>query len=190
MLRPPPTSAALLAAVLLLPGAGDAGALSPADVRGTYRLQGTARMDVRPFPARDEELHADAELAPGAATGELRVRLSGEGLTCELVATLSADGALAFAPGQRCPAELRGGEAEGKVEGWLLAGSGRVRKELLTLELSFSLAGAVRLRAGGTLDALGGLLALPGAGGSDLPVRGEVHARAQGRRDRSRAAGG
>jgi hypothetical protein len=191
--RPPHTAglpAALLAAGLLLPCAGEAGAPSPAEVRGTYRLQGTARLDARPFPARDEELHADAVLAPGRAPGQLRIRLSAEGLTCELAATLSADGGLAFAPGQRCDVELQGGEVEGKVGGRLLAGSGRVREELLTLELSFALAGAVRLRAGGTLDALGGLLALPGAGGSDLPVRGEVRGRAQGRRDRSRAAGG
>jgi hypothetical protein len=189
----PPSNAALaafLAAGLFLLAAGRARALSPADVRGTYRLQGTARLDARPFPARDEELHADAVLAPGAAPGQLRVRLSGEGLSCELIATLGADGALAFAPGQRCPAELQGGEAEGKLEGRLLSGSGRVSEEALSLELAFSLSGAVRLRAGGALDSVGGFLALPGTGGSDLPVRGEVRGRAQGRRDRSRAAGG
>jgi hypothetical protein len=185
-----PRRLTFLAAVLALLGAGSARARPAGLPQGTYRLEGTVEVDARPFPAHDEALHADAVLVPGPAAGHLRVRLSGEGLSCELDASVGADGALSFAPGQRCRAVLRGGDAEGAVEARLTAGNGKVREEALSLALSFSISGAVRLRAGGALDSVGELLSLPGAGGSEVQVSGEVRGRAEGRRDRSRAADG
>ena len=176
--------AALLAAGLAILSARSAAARPS---RRTYRLGGMVRLDARPFPARDEEVHVDAVLIPGVAPGELRVRLMGDELDCELIAAIREESALSFAPGQRCRVQLRGGEAEGNIEARLLAGSGQVHEEVLSLELAFAVSGAVRLRAGGSLESLGGWFAVPGQG-SEIPVRGEVRGRAQGRRDRSRAA--
>jgi len=166
----------------LAAGAADPGAF------GTYRLGGRGRVNARPLPAQEQELHADAVLSAGAGQGQVRLHLVGEGLACDLHGTLASDGALDLAPGQRCAADLRSEEVEGRVEAQLLSGSGRVRDEAMTLELAFALSGAVRVRSGGALDALSSILPVPGAGGEPVPVRGEARGRAEGRRDRSRAA--
>jgi hypothetical protein len=158
------------------------------DVHGTYRLQGRARVDARPFPAADQEVRADAVLSPGAGAHAVRIHLAGQGLTCDLAATLDAVGALALAQGQRCTADLRSEETEGRVEARLVSGSGTLRDEVLELALDFALSGWVRLRPGATLDALRQVLPLPGTRGEPVPVRGQAHGRAQGRRDHSRAA--
>lgn len=181
----PRPSLALAAAALLCAAAAPN---PPQDLHGTYRLQGRASVDAQPFPAQESEVRADAVLAPGARAGEVRIRLAGEGFSCELTATMDASGALAFAQGQRCTADLRSDETEGRVEGRLSSGSGRLRDDVLDLQLAFALSGAVRLRSGGALDSIGQVLSLPGSGGDPVPVRGEARGRAQGRRDRSRAA--
>ncbi len=161
---------------------------APPDVHGTYRLQGTAQVDAQPFPSREDEIHADAVLSPGARAGQVHIHLAGQGVVCELSASLDAAGRLALAQGQRCIADLSSDQTEGQVEARLVSGAGRVRGEVLELELAFALSGSVRLRTGGSLDALGRALSLPGAGGDPVPVRGEARGRAEGRRDRSRAA--
>lgn len=178
----------LAGALALLLCSAQARAAPSADVRGTYRLQGRVRVDARPFPARDDEVHADAVLSRGPAAGQVSIHLAGQGFTCELVASLDAAGALALAKDQRCTADLRSQETEGLVEGRLIAGTGRLRDDVLELDLAFALSGSVRLRSGGGLDELGKVLSLPGSGGKPVPVRGEARGRAEGRRDRSRAA--
>ncbi len=176
---------AALGTFLLAPPAA---AATSRDVGGTYRLQGRARVDARPFPATDEEVHADAVLSPGARAGQVRIHLAGQGIGCDLAASLDATGTLALAQGQRCSIELRSDQAEGQVEARLVSGSGSLRDEVLVLELDFALSGSVRARPGGSLETLGRALSLPGAGGDPVPVRGRAHGRAEGRRDRSRTA--
>jgi hypothetical protein len=185
-----PGRAVLLVLASLAAGGGlAAGAGAPAapDVLGTYRLRGRALIDARPFPARDEELHADAVLARGEGASGVRLHLAGDGFACDLAGTLAADGALAFAAGQRCVANLRSDEVDGRVEASLRAGSGWVREDVLTLDLAFTLSGSVRVRSGGALDALSAVVPVPGAGGEPVPVSGEARGKAEGRRDRSRA---
>jgi len=178
-----PGIALVTAFAVLAPAVGVAVASTEA-IRGTYRLQGRAQVDARPFPAQDEEIHADAVLSPGARGGQVRIHLAAQGFGCELAATLDAAGALALAPGQRCAVDLNGDEVVGHVEARLVSGSGRVTGDALWLELAFSLAGTVSLRPGGTLEALGRVL----VGSDPVPVRGQASGRAEGRRDRSRAA--
>ena len=173
---------------VLLLAALAAPATSGPEVRGTYRLQGSARVDARPFPATEQEVHADAVLSPGARAGEVRIHLAGQGFACELLAALDAAGTLTLTRGQRCTIAFLNDDTEGRIEAKLVSGRGRVSDEALRLELSFSLAGSVRLRPGGSLAALGQALSLPGAGGDPVPVRGEASGRAEGRRDRSRMA--
>jgi hypothetical protein len=163
-------------------------ALEPAGgLRGTYRLQGRARLDASPFPATDEEVHADAVLSPGSRPGELRIHLAAQGFACELAATVDAAGALALPQGQRCNVDLRSDRTDGRVDARLVSGRGRADGEVLELELAFALSGSVRLRGGGSLEALGQILSLPGTSRDPLPVRGEASGRAAGQRDRSRA---
>lgn len=182
-----PSRLALAVALAPMLLSAPARAAPPGDVHGTYRLEGRARVDARPFPAGDEEVHADAVLSSGSRAGEVRIHLAGQGFACDLAASLGATGALALAQGQHCSLELHSDQAEGQVEARLVSGSGRLRGEVLELDLAFALIGAVRLRSGGSLDALGKALSLPGSGGDPVPVRGEARGRAQGRRDRSRA---
>src|SRR5512142_497788 len=91
--------AAALTALLL---ASPAHPAPRAGLQGTYRLQGHASVDARPFPAEDEEVHADAVLSPGNRPGEVRLHLAGQGFACDLTASLDAAGSLTFATGQRC----------------------------------------------------------------------------------------
>jgi hypothetical protein len=174
---------ALAAATLLTSESPPA---EPADLAGTYRLQGEGRVDARPFPPRQAELHADAVLTAGAGP-EVHVHLAGQGMTCDLTGTLDAGGALTLGPGQRCATDLAGDMVDGRVEAQLVSGTGRLRGEELELQVAFTVSGAVRLRRGGLLQGMGSRLALPGASDS-LPVSGAGQARASGRRDRSRAA--
>jgi hypothetical protein len=180
-----PALAAALAPLLLVAGPA---AARPDDVHGTYRLQGRARVDARPFPASEEEVHADAVVSPGPRAGEVRIRLAGEGFTCDLSASRDATGTLALAQGQRCTADLHSDETEGSVEARLVSGTGRLRPDVLELELAFALSGSVRFRDGGSLEVLGKAFSLPGSVRDPAPVRGEASGRAQGRRDRSQAA--
>lgn len=190
-MRAPATRAAICGAVVAVGSAilaPPAAASTPRDVGGTYRLEGRAQVDARPFPSADEEIRADAVLALGAAAGQVRIHLAGQGLTCDLTASLDQAGALSLAQGQRCTADLHSDETEGRVEARLVSGSGSLRDDVLALVLDFALSGSVRARSGGSLEALGRALSLPGAGGDPVPVRGRAHGRAEGRRDHSRAA--
>lgn len=155
---------------------------------GTYRLHGRAWLDAPPFPAREDEVHADAVLAPGAAPGTVRLRLDVLGGSCALDATLDGAGALTIAPGQRCPVELASETTEGQAEARILAGRGRIQDGVLDLELDAAVTGSVRLRGGGALGSLGKVLSLPGSRERPVAFEGEARGRAAGRRDRSRAA--
>ena len=179
-------------------GAGLAGALSavlatvaapavPPEVFGTYRLKGRVQIDATPFPAREQEIHADALITPGASADLVRIRVTAEGTSCELTASRDAAGRLWLPQGQRCTVDLRSDEAVGSIAARLVEGRGQVAGEALELEFAFSLSGALRFRPGSALDSLGEVLSLPGARGDPVPVRGQVRGKGEGRRDRSRA---
>jgi hypothetical protein len=153
---------------------------APLDRRATFRVQGTARVVGAPLPSPELELHADAVLEP-AGPGQVRAHLASGGHACDLRARLAPDGTLSFPAGQRCALELRPPEeARGHVDLLLREGTGRVRGEILTLDLTVDLDGTV---------SLGGAGGWAGAWSTEVPIHGEAHAVAEGRRDRSRAAG-
>jgi hypothetical protein len=87
-------------------------------------------------------------------------------------------GAIAFAPGQRCPVEVKQPEARGRVEARLRDGGGRLDGAELALSLSFELEGGLSTRIGQV-----GLLDMPGVWSPEVPVRGSVEASGTGRRD-------
>lgn len=163
-------------------------AAAPAAPRpeGTYRLVGTARIVASPILDREVDLHADAIVEPAGGPGAVRVRLAAEGHACALVARIEGDGALVLAPGQRCTVDVRTPELRGRVEARLRSGRGRLRDGRLALELLADLAGGLGVRAGGG-QVLGA--ELPAAWTPEVPIRGEARARAEGRRDASRAPG-
>lgn len=188
--------AAMLALVfaLLLVGrafGGDRGADRGADrppdaVAGTYRMAGTVRLAPGALPARELDARGDAVLVRGAG-GVLRARLAARGQRCDLEGQLGAGGGLSFAPGQVCRVVLDGEEARGTVEATLERGSGRAAAGLLALDLTFKLDGAVRLRPA-SLEVLGAAFK-NGGWLPEMPVNGDASARAEGRRDESRAVG-
>ncbi len=176
-----------LAAALGLATAPLAGAPPADDVRGVYRLQGTARIDAGPALSREMEVHADARLAPGAGARTVRARLAAEGHACELDAALEEGGVLVFEARQRCAFDVDDPGARGRVEARLRAGRGRLRDGKLALDLTWELSGALRLRTSERLDVLGKAVGLP-AWTPEIPVRGTARTAAEGRRDASRAA--
>jgi hypothetical protein len=177
------------AAVVAASLAGAPAAAATADgIRGTYRVEGTARVDAGPILSREVAVRADAILRRGDRPRRLRVRLAAEGHACELDATLEERGALAFAPGQRCTIDLRDPAARGQVDATLREGRGHVRERALALELVWELSGGLALRTRERIEVLGREVELPAAWTPELPVRGEARARAEGARDDSRAA--
>lgn len=160
---------------------------APAAIAGTYRMTATVRVAPGALPAQETEEHGDATVEPGSGPGLVRVRMAARGQRCLFEARLAGEGALAFAPGQRCRVVLDDEEAKGTVDATLAAGSGRARDGLLTLDLAFRVEGAVRLRPG-SLDLLGAAIGARGLS-AEVPISGEARARAEGRRDESRAAG-
>lgn len=177
------TLLAVTAAALLRSGAEPA----PADLAGTYRLEGRGRVEAHPFPAREAELHADV-IVTEREEGGIHLHVAGQGLTCELDATLDAAGAVTIARGQRCATPLDGDAFEGRVEARLVSGTGRLRGDQLELDLAFTVSGEVRMKGGGLLGNIGRRLQLPGTGADAVPLSGEGQARGRGWRDRSRAA--
>lgn len=185
-------SRALLAALVFLaaaPGRPRAAApgATPESARGAYRMAVTARVNASPLPAQRTELRADAVLRPDGGPRRIRARLAAQGKACELSGRLEPGGAIAFEAGQRCPVELDGPEARGRVEARLRAGSGKLAGRDLSLDLDWELEGTVSVSAGG--------LAMPGLGLEVPPtwtpathVKGEARATATGTRDDSRAA--
>lgn len=168
------TAAALLAALAL----GEPGAAPPRDVRGTYRMEATLHLDAAPLP-RELALRADAVVSPGAAAGEVRVRLAARGQRCELGARLDGEGGLRFASGQACPVSLRDEATGAELTGTLRRGTGRIGDGRLSLELAFELGGVVRLGPPPGIAAGRPL---------EVPVAGSAVASARGNRDESRAA--
>lgn len=182
----------LLATLILLaaapgpPPAATPGA-TPESARGAYRMAVTARVDATPLPGQRTELRADAVLRPDAGPRRIRARLAAQGKACELTGRLEPGGAIAFEAGQRCPVELDGPEARGRIEARLRAGSGQLTGRDLSLDLDWELEGTVSVSAGG--------LAVPGLG-LEVPrtwtpathVKGSARATASGTRDDSRAA--
>lgn len=154
------------------------------DVRGTYRIRGTAHVDAVTPLGRTTEARGDASVRAGAGATIL-LRLASRGQSCELTATRARDGGLSFATGQRCAFDLRDPDTRGHVEARLRSGSGRLRERHLALDLSFELSGVVALRTAAGLEALG----IPPSWTPDLPVNGGASLRAEGDRDESRAAG-
>lgn len=184
---PRPRAARLVAAALAL-AAAPAALASPADeLRGTYRLAGSARVDAGPVLSRSVEARADAVLSPGRGPRAVRARLLAEGHACELAATLGEGGALAFEPGQRCAFAVQEPDARGSVEARLRAGRGKCEGGRLSLDLTFELSGALSMRTGQAIEVMGTKVELPAAWTPDLPLRGEARAVAEGGRDESRA---
>ena len=150
-------------------------------------MQAVVRVAPGAIPAQDVDVRGDATLEPGSGPGLVRARLAARGQRCVVEARLAASGELAFAPGQRCRVVLDDEEAKGAVDATLASGGGRARDGLLVINLTFRLEGSVRLRPEG-LAVLGTALGAPGLS-AEVPVSGEAHARAEGRRDESRAGG-
>ncbi len=173
---------ALAAVALASTGTSDT---APADLPGTYRLEGEGRVDPRPFPPRQAELHADAVVTSRDAGG-VHLQLSGPGMTCDLEGTVDAGGTLTLARGQRCASDLRNDLVDGRLEARLVSGSGWLRGDQLELEVSFTVSGAIRLKSTGLLGDLATRLS-GGTTAEPVPVNGEGRARARGWRDRSRA---
>jgi hypothetical protein len=117
----------------------------------------------------------------------VRARLAARGQRCVVEARLAPSGALAFAAGQRCRVVLDDESAKGTVDATLASGGGHALDGRLELDLAFRLEGAVQLRSG-ALAVLGTALGQSGLA-AEVPVSGEARARAEGRRDDSRAAG-
>lgn len=173
---------AALAAALAAP----ARAAPPGDdPGGTYRMQGTARIDAAAPLARNLDSRGDAVVRV-AGPGAVRIRLASMGQACELSASRRDDGALAFAAGQRCVFDLRDPDARGHVEGRLRQGHGRLRDRHLALDLVFDLSGAVALRTAAGVQMLG--VELPATWTPDIRLDGGAAVRAEGDRDESRAA--
>ncbi|HEU4381869.1 MAG TPA: hypothetical protein VFR85_00090 [Anaeromyxobacteraceae bacterium] len=173
-----PRAALSIVAVLALVGA------SPAR-RATYRMHGTVQIHGTALD-RDMELHADAVVEPGPGPDEVVVHLASMGYPCRVVASRDAAGALAFPPGQTCVVHVRSPDAQGRIEIRLASGRGRLREEDLSLSFRSELSGTVTVGSGRPMAVLG--RTVPGTGGSEIPVRGEARATAEGRRDHSRAA--
>jgi hypothetical protein len=177
---------AALALGLALAGAAAAAPVAPAgeDVAGTYRMKGTARVDAAAPFGRAIESRGDAVVRTAGRT--VRLRLASLGQACELAASRSGDGALAFEPGQRCAFDLREPDgARGHVDARLRSGSGRLRDRHLSIDLAFELAGKVALQTSQGTRMLG--VELPSSWTPDLPVEGAAGVRAEGDRDESRA---
>jgi hypothetical protein len=169
-------AAAAAAAVATAPSAAP-------DRRGTYRVHGTARLTTGSLLLdREVAVHADAVLRPGAGPRDVVARIRAEGGACDLEARVDDAGALAFRPGQRCVVDLASRDVRGRLDVALRRGEGRVGPERLDLALMLAVSGKVAVRA-----APSGLLG-PGETWTEIPVDGDVDARAGGRRDRSRAA--
>ncbi len=154
----------------------------PGDVDGTYRMQGTARVDAAAPLGRRIEAHGDAIVRRGAGR-EVRLRLAALGHACELTASRADDGALSFGAGQPCVIDLADPDARGRIQATLRSGAGRLRDRHLALDLAFQLAGAVALRS----DAAR-LLGVAGGWMPDIPVDGGATVEAEADRDESRAA--
>jgi hypothetical protein len=177
----------LLVFALLLAGRAFGADRAPDPVAGTYRMAGTVRVASSTLPARDMEARGDATLERGG--GEVvRARLAARGQRCLLEGRLAAGGALTFAPGQLCRVVLDDEETKGTVDAKLERGAGRVSAGVLALELAFRIDGALRLRPA-SLQVLGTALGSPGGWLPEMQVKGDANARAEGRRDESRAVG-
>ncbi len=180
-------SLALLAAAPGRPAAAAQGA-TPESARGAYRMIVTGRVSAPPLPGQSMELRADAVLRPDAGPRRIRARLAAQGHACELAGRLEPGGAIAFDAGQRCPVQLDGPDARGRVEARLRSGSGRLSGRDLSLDLAWELDGTVSLSTGGvSLPGLG--LEVPPTWTPATPVKGEARTTATGTRDDSRAAG-
>ncbi len=170
-----------------------AGATARGDGRGapagTYRLEGTARVQARPVVDRAEDIHATAAVASGGKGGATKVRLTSQGYRCDLEARAGGAGELAFDPGQRCTIALAEKEARGRVEATLASGHGRITDGRLQLELSWNVSGAVSLFVGGErYEVMGREVEVPGGWAPEVPLRGTATTRAAGPRDDGGAA--
>ncbi len=165
------------AAALLL--AWGARPVSPESIRGTYRVRASATLDRVPL-ARSLTLRGDVVLGAGGTAPAVTARLASRGQACRLDGRVAADGALAFARGQRCTFVFDEPELRGRVEAVLQGGRGAADEAgRLTLALEFALSGSVRLATGG----------LPGFPvEADVPVDGPASLTAEGTRDNSRGA--
>ncbi len=167
-----------------LAGPAAAGAPARDDLAGTYRIQGTARVDAAAPLGRQIASRGDA-IVRTAGGGGVRLRLASMGQACELTASRAADGALSFAAGQHCLFDLRDPGARGHVEARLRAGRGRLRDRHLAVDLAFDLSGVVSLRTSEAVQMLG--VEIPASWTPDLPVDGGASVQAEGDRDESRA---
>jgi hypothetical protein len=168
--------------------AGAAPGATPESARGAYRMAVTARVNAPPLPGQDVEVRADAVLRPDVGPRRIRARLAAQGHACELAGRLDPGGTLAFDAGQRCPLDLDGPGARGRVEARLRSGSGKLTGRELSLDLAFDVDGTVSLSTGGvSVPGLG--IEVPPTWTPATRVKGEARATAAGTRDDSRAAG-
>jgi hypothetical protein len=155
------------------------------DLGGTYRMEGTSRVDAVAPLGGDLEARGDAIVRTGPA-GAVRLRLAAEGQACELSAKRAEDGALSFDAGQRCAFDLREEDARGHVEARLRSGRGRLRDRRLTLDLAFDLSGAVAVKTAAKVQVFG--MEIPSAWTPEIPLDGAATVQVEGDRDESRAA--
>jgi hypothetical protein len=159
--------------------------LRPADVAGTYRASGTARVLDTGVVDQEVDLRADVILSPGPPPRGVVARLSSQGHACVVEGELGPGGALTFAPGQPCALAVQGAGLRGRFQARLTSARGEVRGGQLALTLAGELTGTVQL-ATQALQVLG--VDVPQGWSPEAPVRGRVEAEAAGRRDQSRGA--
>ena len=176
MLRNRPRAALWAVVALVLVGALPA--------RGpTYRMHGTVHFHAAGMD-HDMELHADAVVEPGPGPGDVVIHLASMGNHCRVAARRDAAGALAFRPGQTCVLDIRSPDAQGRIEVRLASGHGLLREEDLSLSIRSELSGTLTVGSGRPTVVLG--RTVPGTD-SKIPITGEAVAKADGRRDHSRA---
>ncbi len=159
----------------------------PADgVLGAYVLNGTAKVRVTPFPAREQQGEVRATLEPGRTPGHLSVRLESRGYSCVLDASRSRSGDLVFTTPASCAADVRETDARGRIDARLQSGWGTVRDGRLTLDLRFDVNGKISTRvARRTFTVFQAEFTVPGGWTPSVPVRGTVTSGGSGARQRS-----
>ena len=153
---------------------------------GAYVLNGTAKVRVTPFPAREQPGEVRVTLEPGRTPGHVSVRLESRGYSCVLDAARSRSGDLVFSLPATCPVDVRETEARGRIDAHLQSGQGRVRDGWLTLDLRFDVSGKISTRvARRTVTVFQAEFTVPGGWTPSVPVRGSVTSGGRGARLRS-----
>lgn len=172
---------------VLTAGASAAVPARPVDgALGAYVLNGTAKVRVTPFPAREQPGKVLVTLGPGRTPGHVSVRLESHGYSCVLDASRSRAGDLAFTIPASCAADVRETDARGRIDAHLQSGQGTVRDGRLALDLRFDVSGKISTRiARRTYTLFQTEFTVPGGWTPSVPVRGTVTSGGSGARKRS-----